>query len=351
MPKNIIFCADGTWDHPKSPVSVSDTDSNVAKLYNLLTKTADQMPFYDDGVGADGEPLQHLTGGALGLGLYQKIKDGYTAVAHVYDQDDRIFIFGFSRGAYTARALAGMIAYCGLPTGSFTQAMVEAAFNAYRDRTIDHQVVPTSFAGCPVYNAKITMVGVWDTVGALGIPAIVGGVDPILYGFLDTRLHPDVLNAYHAMAIDERRREFPVTQWTPPFAPGQTVDQVWFAGVHCDVGGGYPETGLSDITLSWILSKALALNLNVIASAAERYAFPLSANHALDTIHESWNPLWLLPKRRTIPSDATVASSVAIRLAGEIGYHPPNLTLTETGQLDPAYGIEAAVTSAAAAAA
>ena len=96
MPKKIVFCADGTWNHPQSPVMVTEADTNVYKLYKTLAVTSTQLTFYDDGVGSDGTPVDHLLGGAFGAGLFQKVKDGYTAIAHVYEKDDQIFIFGFS---------------------------------------------------------------------------------------------------------------------------------------------------------------------------------------------------------------------------------------------------------------
>src|SRR5215469_4415264 len=113
MSKRIVYCADGTWDSPAK-------HTNVYKLYKALLVTANQMPFYDDGVGADGNPISKLLGGAFGTGLWQKIKDGYAKIAQVYEAGDQLYLFGFSRGAYTARSLAGMIAACGLPTKSFT---------------------------------------------------------------------------------------------------------------------------------------------------------------------------------------------------------------------------------------
>jgi len=101
------------------------------------------------------------------------------------------------------------------------------------------------------------MVGIWDTVGALGIPGnLFAGFDASLFGFLDAGLHPDVQSAYQALAVDERRNEFVPTLWTSA-APGQDVDQVWFAGVHADVGGGYAQTGLSDIAMAWIMKRPL----------------------------------------------------------------------------------------------
>jgi uncharacterized protein (DUF2235 family) len=297
MSKRIIFCADGTWDGP-------DNKTNVYALYKAVVINAGQVAFYDDGVGSDGTPLQKLSGGAFGDGLFQKIKDGYAKIAHVYDQDDQIFIVGFSRGAFTARCLAGMIANCGLPTGSPDDGMLNAAFQAYRNPALR----PAFQAKYNPYNAKITMVGVWDTVGALGIPAIDGGIDIQQYGFLDTNLHPDVLNAFHALAIDERRREFPATLWTPPTPPlnGQTLEQTWFSGVHCDVGGGYPETDLSDITLSWMLRKAEAIGVQLAPDVSAEYA-SMDATYPLGQIHESWSPLWLFPKSRTVAATSALS--------------------------------------------
>jgi uncharacterized protein (DUF2235 family) len=318
MSKRIVFCADGTWDSVQN-------DTNVYKLFKAILIASDQVAFYDDGVGSDGTPLEKLTGGAFGDGLFQKIKDGYTKIAHVYDGGDEIFIFGFSRGAYTARSLAGMIAICGLPTGDFDDNLVNAAFQAYRNA--DQR--PAFDAKYALFDAKITMVGVWDTVGSLGIPALFGKVDPVLYGFLDTSLHPDVLNAYQALAVDERRREFPPTLWTPPSSPvaNQVLEQVWFSGVHCDVGGGYPETGLSDITLSWMMGKAEKLGLQIDDAVSAQYA-SLDAKYALDQIHKSWNLFWGFPKSRTIASNSTFGNSVAIRCEYESSYQPENLKFT-----------------------
>src|ERR1700733_1279339 len=163
--KRIAFCADGTWDG-------TSNDTNVFKLFNAIQVSADQVPFYDSGVGADGNPIEKLIGGAFGAGLFQKVKDGYTRIAHVYEAGDEIFIFGFSRGAYTARSLAGMIANCGLPTQNFDDAMVETAFQAYRNKD-QRQALLATLSGNNMYNAGIKCLGVWDTVGALGIPGML----------------------------------------------------------------------------------------------------------------------------------------------------------------------------------
>ncbi|HWE02491.1 MAG TPA: DUF2235 domain-containing protein [Tepidisphaeraceae bacterium] len=318
MGKRIIFCADGTWDDPTNA-------TNVYKLFKATATCADQIPYYDDGVGADGNQLQRLSGGALGDGIYQKIKDGYSKIAQVYEPNDEIFLFGFSRGAYTARSLAGMIATCGLPSGKFDDHLVPTAFDAYRD-PLRRKSLLASLGAYNLFDAKITMIGVWDTVGALGIPALFGGVSPLLYGFLDTNLHPDVLHAYHALSIDERRIEFPPTLWTAKTAD-QELLQVWFSGVHCDVGGGYPETGLSDITLYWMMEKAQKLGMKFDDAVWAKYA-AIDAKHALDQIHESWTPKWGFPRRRSVPGDSFVSNSVAIRCQHDTTYQSPNLTRT-----------------------
>ncbi len=318
MGKRIIFCADGTWDEPGK-------NTNVYKIYKALKVSADQIPFYDDGVGSDGLLIQKLAGGALGAGLFQKIKDGYTKLAHAYEKGDEVFIFGFSRGAYTARSVAGMVAVCGLPTANFTDQMVELAFNAYRNRDQRAALLAELNKTCDMFDAKLNMVGVWDTVGSLGIPAVFGGVSQLLYGFLDTNLHPDVLNAYQALAIDERRAEFPPTLWTSP-APGQTLQQVWFSGVHCDVGGSYPDdsdgSALSDLTLAWMMGKAAALGLDFAPEVLAKYSLPMDPKFALDTKHESWNLYG--PSRNTerSPPRRRFLTAWCVRCAHDSSYRP-----------------------------
>lgn len=326
MSKRIVLSTDGTWDN-------TGNNTNVYKVSKALTTTSDQVGSYDDGVGVNGTPIEQLIGGAFGAGLFQKVKDGYTQIAHLYEQDDPIFLFGFSRGAYTARSIAGMIAICGLPTKDFDNNMVDIAFQAYRHPGQRAAFLAQLNKDYAMYDAKITMLGVWDTVGSLGIPAIFGGVDNVIYGFLDTSLHPDVLNAYQAVAVDERRIEFPPTLWTSQPAPGQKMEQVWFTGVHGDVGGGYAddsatESALSDITLSWIMNKAWPLGLETDPGFTRLYS-NLPAQCALDTKHESWAVFWGFPHPRTIASSAPIANSVVIRYQNDQSYRPSNLQFPE----------------------
>lgn len=340
MSRRIAFCADGTWDGVGN-------NTNVYKLSKaILPIPGDQYSFYDDGVGSDGQPLEKALGGAFGVGLFQKIKDGYSSISSVFEPGDEVFIFGFSRGAYTARSLAGMIAACGLPTKNPDPNLVNTAFQAYRDKGQRAALLAT-LSAYGMTDAKMTMVGVWDTVGSLGIPAIFGGVSPSLYGFLDTSLNPKILNAFHAVAIDERRAEFPATLWTSTPAPGQSIEQVYFCGVHSDVGGGYgddPSTGtaLSDITLAWIMGKAQALGLTMDPAVLAEYPNPMDAKYALDSKHESWNVLWLFPKSRDIDASATLANSVEVRCQNDNAYRPRNLKLVNDAPA-PGYGSEKVV--------
>jgi uncharacterized protein (DUF2235 family) len=136
--------------------------------------------------------------------------------------------------------------------------------------------------------------------------------------------------AYHALSIDERRREFPPTLWNPltesAAQSGQILEQVWFAGCHCGVGGGYPETGLSDIAMSWMLGKAQARGLEFDPNVVAQYA-DLDPKHSLDLLQDSWKVCWLFPKARTIPNDAWIANSVDIRINHILNYRPGNLQI------------------------
>jgi uncharacterized protein (DUF2235 family) len=348
MGKRIAFCADGTWDN-------SSSHTNVYKLYKALTISGEQVPLYDDGVGADGDPILKMVGGAFGTGLWNKIKEGYKKIAHIYEAGDQVFLFGFSRGAYTARSLAGMIAASGLPTQNFTDDMVEIAFDAYRDK-LNRADKLKKLANCNMdASPQITMVGVWDTVGSLGIPSAIGQVDPIAYGFLDTSLNPKIKHGCHALAIDERRAQFPPTLWTGQPVGGQTLEQVWFTGAHSDVGGGEPDdspgtTALSDVTLGWMMSKANGFGLHFDPAVLQQYTTPLDPELALDKFHESWKVFCGFPIRRHIDGNACISNSVQVRCQDDSQWRPQNLIFVN-GSLASGYQIVEVVSQPAAAAA
>lgn len=333
MSKRIVYCSDGTWDAPLN-------GTNVYRMYKALAVSSDQVTFYDDGIGADATGLARLLEGAFATSINQKVQMGYTKIAHVYEPGDQIYLFGFSRGAYTARCIGGMIANCGLPSGSFTDDCVTQAFNAYRNPG-QRAGILASLGACGLADAVITMIGVWDTVGALGIPAIFGGIDVDKFGFLDLNIHPDVKNAFHCLAIDEQRAQFPATLWNVPNPPnpGQTIEQVWFSGCHSDIGGGTPPGGtvdsgtrLCDITMAYMVGKAKAMGLT-FDPAAPAYD-QLDSQYALDLITESWAAKDGPPHHRPIDPKANISNSVAIRIQYALTYQPVNLTITDGALAD-----------------
>jgi uncharacterized protein (DUF2235 family) len=338
MAKNIVFCCDGTWDDP-------NTNSNVCQLYAALEQIDGvQLPMYDSGVGSAGTPIEKLLGGAVGAGLFQKIRDGYSAIAAVYQPGDQIFIFGFSRGAYTARSLAGMIAICGLPTEFQTDSnCVMMAFNAYRNQAKRTALLASLNATYKMdANTTIQLLGVWDTVGSLGIPAIFGDTDMLQYGFLSTTLHPNVLNAVQALAIDEQRQQFQPSLWSSEPAPNQSITQAWFSGVHCDVGGGYPPDAAratpSNITLLWMANYAKVFGLQFKRGAISS---ALIAADSVSALHDSRTGAYRIfpPHIRTIAPDSVVGSSVGVRCAtAACKYAPVNLTVS-SGKLGASYNV------------
>lgn len=333
MPKNIVLCADGTWNTPHG-AAATPADTNVRKLYMALVNSDTQLKYYDSGVGTGGTPIDHLIGGAMGEGLFQKVQDCYAFLSNVYDPGDRIYIFGFSRGAFTARSVAGMIAGFGVPSINMDNETVTRIFAAYREPNADtkdtlKEGLKSTYG---LQEVTVEMVGVWDTVGSLGIPGIFfNPLNQKKYGFLDTSLHPCIKHGYHAISIDERRGPFLPTLWTnpdgSPLANNEQVEQVWFPGVHCDVGGSYAECGLSDITLSWMLRKAQKHGL-VLSPEAQRVNLSPSADCIDAQAHDEWKLVpWGLPEHRTLPSVATVSNTVQVRLNNGGSYTPSNLQL------------------------
>lgn len=269
MPKRLVICCDGTWNTPDQKDRGQVCPSNVAKLA-LAARTRDdrgteQRIYYHKGIGTD-SGLDRWTGGAFGVGLSRNLGNAYRYLVENYAPDDELFLFGFSRGAYTARSLAGLIRNCGLLRREYADRYDEA-YKLYRRRdslskpsSIEAQLFRKSYAHEP----RIKFLGVWDTVGALGIP--VRGLR-FLNKFLklefhDVKLSTYVDHAYHALAIDEKRRPFRPALWQQqPDAGDQMMEQVWFSGVHTNIGGGYQDAGLSNITFLWMQEKAESAGL------------------------------------------------------------------------------------------
>ena len=334
MSKNIVLCADGTWNTPHGPTATV-TDTNVRKLYMGLINDASQLKYYDSGVGTDGTPIDHLTGGAMGEGLFQKVQECYAFLGNVYDPGDKIYLFGFSRGAFTARSIGGMIAGFGVPSINLDNLTVSDIFAAYREPDADQKkdLKESLSAVYGLQDVTVEMVGVWDTVGSLGIPGIFfNALNQNKYGFLDTTIHPCINHAYHAVCIDERRAQFKPTLWTnpdeSPLLNNNQVEQVWFPGVHCDVGGSYLESQLSDITLSWMIQKAKKHGLVFSPEAEAAYLHPPGAN-VTGQAHDEWKIIpWGIPEHRTIPAVATMSNTVQGRLDLDTDYTPENVKMT-----------------------
>jgi Uncharacterized alpha/beta hydrolase domain (DUF2235) len=261
----LVVCCDGTWQDMIA-------DSNVCRLTKAYVPAAgDQPAHYVRGVGTTGFAVAKLQAAVTAAGLDGSLLDGYGWLVEHFRPGDRIALFGFSRGAYAARSLAGMIGRVGLVDGSDLDADGRAAavgraysrYRALRDLPVDD----TWSAGLRfAYTAgdddiPIDFIGVWDTVGALGIPAYIGVPDfqhsRTRYEFLDVELNPRIPHARHAVALDEMRGPFRPTLWSDP-AAGQDMRQVWFPGDHCDVGGGHAEKQLSDAALEWMTQEAAA---------------------------------------------------------------------------------------------
>lgn len=269
--RHLVVCCDGTWNTPDQRDDGVLVPTNVVRLHHALADVDDagnpQLEYYHPGVGADGNWWEKLAGGGFGLGLTKNIMSAYRWLGAHYRHGDKISLFGFSRGAYTVRSLAGLITsrglldLSGLRNDDEVWRRVEAAEDAYRRQLPRNRWARGwKFHGSPPgHQLTIHFLGVWDTVGALGIPndlAILNLIDRFShFEFHDTDISPAIENARHAVAIDEKRAPFSPTLWTGG-SRRSTVKQVWFPGVHCDVGGGYRETGLSDGALRWMIDEA-----------------------------------------------------------------------------------------------
>ena len=357
MPKRLILCCDGTWNTPTQKEDGQLSPTNVAKLARSILPTAPdgtpQITFYHDGVGAENRLTQLLTGssgfkkfslkfmqallygpaklagGAFGIGLSRIIEECYCFLVDNFEQGDELYLFGFSRGAYAVRSLAGLVRNSGILRKEHADRFAEA-YRYYRDRDIlTHPRSDQSAEFRTLYSREtsIKFIGVWDTVGSLGIPEfmldrMVGN----LWKFHDASLSTRVENAFQALALDERRGDFKPCLWEKqPDAPStQVVEQVWFAGVHCDVGGGYADSGLSDCTLAWMINRASGGNCRLACSNSQLQELlhpdPLAEIHNSLKGFFSRRPTFIRPVNQGRSSMESVSTSVQERKD-----HPPSL--------------------------
>ncbi|GLH69739.1 hypothetical protein GETHPA_12720 [Geothrix rubra] len=359
MAKNLVFCADGTWNGPGEAGEGLRTGSptNVFKLFANLEgldspaslrladeqerRAADaadrpvQLAKYLHGVGDSENPLVKFLGGAFGAGLIARVVRGYTFLSRNYEAGDAIYLVGFSRGAYTARALAGLVAKQGLMDASrLDLADKEAAYRWgsavwYRHQQSLHDTfmgrLQSFVADLPGFLSRppgtdqlirvpLRAVAVWDTVGAMGIPAFAADHERLdLFRFADTKLSPRVACGLHAVSVDEIRQDFDPTLWDPD----PRIVQALFPGAHADVGGGYPagsESGLSDGALAWMQDRLAEQGLRFAALPA----WP-PAPSATGIAHRPWAhfPWTHLPTgARALPAGLRLHRSVLDRMAG-----------------------------------
>ena len=330
-----MICADGTWNRPEQDLK-KDTPSNVLQLARGIAPIADdgvaQQVFYDWGLGSYHDVI---SAGISGKGLHKNIMDCYRYLIQNYSLDDEIFLFGFSRGAYTVRCLCGLINNCGILQRTYANR-VQQAFNLYQksgkayapqgDKAIAFRQAYAYAPNASQDSRQVAFVGVWDTVGALGIPLSFLGLLEQRDEFSDTKLGDNVTVARHALAIDEPRADFEPTLWLPQ--QGQNLQQVWFAGSHADVGGGYPldKNGASaaHIPLQWMINEAQQQGLTV-----ESHVIPVISN-TLPKLHRSRRSFYRLREKYSRPiqhgtGTVFIHPSVKLRWDNDSNYRPLNL--------------------------
>jgi uncharacterized protein (DUF2235 family) len=358
--KRLIVCCDGTWNTPDQTKNDLPCPTNVVKLFNAVAEEADgvkQLSYYHPGVGTEGSGLSRALGGAYGAGLGKNIVSAYAWLAAHYEPNDQIFLFGFSRGAFTVRSLGGFLARCGLldlgglsPKEAFArvQHAYEDGYRAKKAAWKDPAWGLREEAPVPIH-----FIGVWDTVGALGIPddlALLNLLDrPENWRFHDTHLDPSVHHARQALAIDEQRASFAPTLWTDPgtrrpYPNDERVKQLWFPGVHCDVGGGYYECELSDVALKWMFDEAedegLGFRENLVAQLRPN---PNALMH--DSLSGVFRVLRTCPRNIPCLPDPAWYHASAIERSndppiGQAPYHPCRmLTASESATL-PVYAVQ-----------
>ncbi len=388
MPKRVILCVDGEWHRPPDPgirpstVNAVETTrrsgpecpshqgTNVYHLYrSILPRTETglvQQRWYDS--GTDMAWFHRFQDGSFGYGLDRTILLSYAYLAATYEPGDELFLYGFSRGAYTVRSLVGLLASVGLPpvtlldqdlvrltrhtanlfssntagtphlTDCLGQLLLNSsgsvigdAYRRYRSAQPDTDSSRTAGSRRREFQGvSVTLLGLWDTVGPLGIPTnALRWLNEPRYNFHDTELSPIVRRAYHALAIDEHRADYNATLWTSATRTGQLIEQRWFAGAHGDLGGTYPDRGLANVPLAWMLHISAINGLAIDRHTVQGQIDPLSPLH--DSFGESFVGLrkWIhsrfyRPVMQTGTSTEVLDESVHTRLLQTHSYRPKN---------------------------
>lgn len=351
MARNLIVCLDGTRNEPEMSAT------NVVRVYDIAVKDARQLGYYDPGVGTmgargavtpTGKQLTQIAGLVIGYGVRENIEEAYRFLMNTYQPGDQIYIFGFSRGAYTARALAGLLRTVGLlrpgadnlipyalklytKAGKKEPTSAEDsnywALRADFQRQFGNPDFPNRFA------KQVHFLGIWDTVKSIGWLNWKAQYQQAQWPF--TRHLPNVAYGRHALAIDERRRPYHDYRFDPGELAGGDLREMWFAGVHSDVGGQFEEHKLSDIALKWIVDEARSAGLLVdpkryLKQLGVQVDQPLPDDYALGQIHPNgfgWAIIGAGWYHRVIRPGDEIHPSVRHRIEATAGtaepYRPP----------------------------
>lgn len=251
--KNIIFCSDGTGNTPKD-------NTNVYRIFQMLQENDSQIKVYDKGVGTKLSNVLH--GSAFGCGLFNNVLDGFRFLSDNFEEEDRIYLFGFSRGAYTVRSLASMVSLCGLAPSGSSRKTVSKFWGTYKVNRKSEKFRRNLAGLRELYGSRkatIEAVCVWDTVGSIGKQTRTNDIRKKLsHRFHRMSVFREVNRIYHAVSIDERRTQFyPHLLNDQAESTDTAVEEVWFPGVHSDIGGSFrdDDSSLGDITLDWMLSR------------------------------------------------------------------------------------------------
>ena len=383
MAKKIVILSDGTGNE------IEQNLSNVLKLYQCIQRNDDQVAFYDPGIGTIADAggwsrvrakTKAVWGLATGQGLDRNVLDAYRYLIRTWEPGDDVYMFGFSRGAYTVRVLAGFVHLVGLLHPD-QENLAEHALVAYKkgghdslnfDRKQAQANQKTAERVREVMETRhmpIRFLGCWDSVASVIVPRADRLFIPSLQTLPYTKTNPSVQTFRHALAIDEKRRMFRVEEWLEgrPYlatrtaddstAPDQDVQQVWFAGSHSDVGGGYPEqdSGVAKYPLRWMIDAARETGLQfdetlveeIVDGQGQDFSAPSPEAKLNDSMNAVWSIFEYLPRKlarrewpdrkgwmgyylpksepRLIPDGALIHDSVWDRHAVDPGYRPPNL--------------------------
>lgn len=345
--KRLIVCFDGTWNNPEQEDNGIPAPTNVYKIHNAILDIDSgsgikQLKYYHPGLGGEDSGIfDAIVGGAIGSGIARHICSAYHWLAKNYEDGDEIYLFGFSRGAFTVRSLSGMLnkGLLDLTTVDDKKSwqLVDIAFKkGYRNRATN--VDSWADSSWAFFNQRkplpIHFIGVWDTVGALGIPDDLELFnlfdDKNKWQFHDTSLGENIKCARHAMAIDEIRTSFSLTRWSKP-NQHNNLKEVWFPGVHSDVGGGYADCDLSNAALKWMIEESTQQNLKFRDNIAQTIK-----DNPLGIMHNSYKGIFAKLRSRPRNVDAMVSSNKDIfhssSLIRQVGspiefppYHPTKL--------------------------